>query len=229
MSGYSQDLETSASPEKVRSALIDFSERRPQLWPGIEPSLYEVYSIAETTADVREGNKVPGGKVWAVWSAGCVPARGGWILGVVHQTLSRLVATLSGPGHGVAGVKGFGCALLAAVLWLCGCASQGGPVTGHFGVVAGFVLTAPVCPVERIGQECPPRPVSGAAVVALDGDAVRGSTLTDSTGAFQLRLPDGRYVIRASNVGGYASTATEPVVISPTPVHITLVVDSGIR
>jgi hypothetical protein len=33
------DLETTASPEKVRTALIDFSERRPQLWPGIEPSL----------------------------------------------------------------------------------------------------------------------------------------------------------------------------------------------
>jgi hypothetical protein len=59
------DLETAASPEKVRTALIDFSERRPQLWPGIEPSLYEVYSVGETTADVREGNKVPGGKVWA--------------------------------------------------------------------------------------------------------------------------------------------------------------------
>lgn len=100
---------------------------------------------------------------------------------------------------------------------------------GHSGVVTGFVLTAPVCPVERIGQECQPRPVSGAAVVALDGDAVRGSTHTDSTGAFHLTLPGGRYVIRATNVGGYASTATELVGISDRPVHITLVVDSGIR
>ena len=59
------DLETIASPEKVRAALIDFSERRPRLWPGIEPSLYEVYSVGESTADVREGSKAPGGKVWA--------------------------------------------------------------------------------------------------------------------------------------------------------------------
>ncbi|GAB3276200.1 hypothetical protein GCM10027449_15360 [Sinomonas notoginsengisoli] len=57
------DLETTASPEKVRTALIDFSERRTQLWPG--RALYEVYSVGETTADVREGSKVPGGKVWA--------------------------------------------------------------------------------------------------------------------------------------------------------------------
>ncbi|MDQ6751822.1 MAG: hypothetical protein M3017_00030 [Actinomycetota bacterium] len=66
-------------------------------------------------------------------------------------------------------------------------------------------------------------------MVALDGDAVRGSTLTDSTGAFHLRLLEGRYVIRASNVGGYASTAAEQVVISDIPVQLTLVVDSGIR
>lgn len=112
--------------------------------------------------------------------------------------------------------------LAAAALLLCACTNQSGQVTG-------YVLTAPVCPVERIGQECPPRPVSGAAVVALDGDAVRGSTLTDSTGAFRLTLPDGRYVLRATNVGGYASTATREVIISDTPIHITLILDSGIR
>ena len=118
---------------------------------------------------------------------------------------------------------------MAALLWLCGCTSPSGPVTGHAGVVTGFVLTAPVCPVENIDLECPPRPVSGATVVALDGDAVQGSTQTDSTGAFRLTLPDGRYVIRATNVGGYTSTATELVAISDRAVHITLVVDSGIR
>lgn len=66
-------------------------------------------------------------------------------------------------------------------------------------------------------------------MVALDGNAIRGSTLTDSSGAFHLTLPDGRYAIRATNVGGYASTATEQVVISDAPVSVTLIVDSGIR
>lgn len=66
-------------------------------------------------------------------------------------------------------------------------------------------------------------------MVALDGDAVRGSTLTDSNGAFHLTLPDGRYLIRATNIGGYASTATEHVIISDSPVQITLILDSGIR
>lgn len=119
--------------------------------------------------------------------------------------------------------------LAAAALLLCGCSDESGQVAGHSGLVTGYVLTAPVCPVERVGQQCPPRPVSRAAVVALDGDGVRGSTLTDTAGAFSLTLPDGRYVIKATNVGGYASTASESVVVSDNPVHITLIVDSGIR
>jgi hypothetical protein len=127
-------------------------------------------------------------------------------------------------------VTRFGLALLAAIiLLLCACTNRSGQVTVHSGLVTGSVLTAPVCPVERVGQECPPRPVSRAAVVALEGDSVRGSTLTDTAGAFSLTLPDGRYVIRATNVGGYASTASESVVVSDNPVHITLTVDSGIR
>lgn len=117
----------------------------------------------------------------------------------------------------------------AALLPLCGCLNESGEGTRHSGLVTGYVLTAPVCPVERVGQDCPPRPVSGAAVVALEGDAVRGATHTGTAGAFSLVLPDGRYVIKATNVGGYASTATEQVTISGDRVNITLIVDSGIR
>ena len=60
------DVETSVSPERARAALLNFSDRRPEIWPGIEPSLYEVYSVAETAADVKEGSKMPGMSVWAV-------------------------------------------------------------------------------------------------------------------------------------------------------------------
>ncbi|MDQ4488927.1 hypothetical protein RBS60_01800 [Sinomonas sp. ASV486] len=59
------DLHTTAAPESVRSALLDFSPRRPELWPAIEPSLYEVYSVGATSAEIREGSKGPGGRVWA--------------------------------------------------------------------------------------------------------------------------------------------------------------------
>jgi len=59
------DVDTSLTPERVMAALLDFSSRRPEIWPGIEPSLYEVYSVGETSADIREGTKFPGMKIWA--------------------------------------------------------------------------------------------------------------------------------------------------------------------
>src|SRR5436305_11495282 len=60
------DLETAVAPERVRAALLDFSDRRPELWPGIEPSLYEVYSVGDTTAEIKEGSRMPGTSFWAV-------------------------------------------------------------------------------------------------------------------------------------------------------------------
>ena len=59
------DLETDVSPEQARAALLDFSPRRPQIWPGITPSLYEVYDVGDASADIKEGTKMPGGEFWA--------------------------------------------------------------------------------------------------------------------------------------------------------------------
>lgn len=59
------DVETKLPPERVREALLDFSARRPDLWPALEPSQYEVYEVRETSADVREGSKLPGLTIWA--------------------------------------------------------------------------------------------------------------------------------------------------------------------
>jgi hypothetical protein len=59
------DVETSASPERVRAALLDFSDRRPDVWPGIDAGLYEVYELGDTFADVKEGSRMPGMTVWA--------------------------------------------------------------------------------------------------------------------------------------------------------------------
>ena len=59
------DVETSLPPERVRELLLDFSERRPDIWPALERSLYEVYSVGETSADVKEGSRMPGMTVWA--------------------------------------------------------------------------------------------------------------------------------------------------------------------
>ena len=59
------DMDWPEPPERIREALLDFSPRRPERWPGIEPSLYEVYRVGSTNADIREGSRMPGGRIWA--------------------------------------------------------------------------------------------------------------------------------------------------------------------
>ena len=59
------ETQTSLSPEQVVAALTDFSQRRPQIWTGISPEHYVVYSVGETSADVREGTRQGPLNVWA--------------------------------------------------------------------------------------------------------------------------------------------------------------------
>jgi Polyketide cyclase / dehydrase and lipid transport len=63
MAKFIVGLDTAATPEQARAALIDFTDRRPEIWPGLSKRVYEVYEVGETSAIVREGNDRP--KVWA--------------------------------------------------------------------------------------------------------------------------------------------------------------------
>lgn len=118
----------------------------------------------------------------------------------------------------------------AAVLLITSCSSSHGqPVESVDGVVTGTVYSAPSCPLERANSPCPPRPVAGAAVVAFVGHRRRAATHTGGDGRFRLELSYGRYTIRATNVGPYASTASKTVDVSAVPISIEITVDSGIR
>ena len=46
MSKLEFEVETSLAPEKVKAALLDFSDRRPVIWPSLSSKQYEVYSGA---------------------------------------------------------------------------------------------------------------------------------------------------------------------------------------
>jgi len=119
----------------------------------------------------------------------------------------------------------------AAVLLAAGCASSAS-TSATTRTVVGRVLSAPSCPVQRAGVPCPPRPVAGASVEAIQTGDVAASTHTDGRGGFSLQLRPGRYVIRATNVGALATTAQRQVVVAAhkgPALVIRLVVDSGIR
>ena len=53
------DLRTDAAPDAVRAALLDFSKRRPERWPGLPADQYEIYDVGDTWAEIREGYRGP--------------------------------------------------------------------------------------------------------------------------------------------------------------------------
>jgi len=64
----------------------------------------------------------------------------------------------------------------------------------------------------------------------LDGAKVMVDGHTDQSGRFRLQAPSGRYVVRATNVGAYRSTASLPVTLNPgRTTTVSLQLDTGIR
>lgn len=122
-------------------------------------------------------------------------------------------------------------AAASGVVLLAASCAVGHPTMRGSGTLLGIVVSGPRCPgPERVDSPCPPGPVEGAVVAALSGRRVVASTKTDHGGRFRLALPPATYLIRATNVGGYLSTAEKPVVLSAgRSVSITLLLDTGIR
>jgi Polyketide cyclase / dehydrase and lipid transport len=58
------EVETALSPQRVRAGATDFSERRPQIWSGIDPEHFRVHALGDGTAEVTEGGREFGG-IWA--------------------------------------------------------------------------------------------------------------------------------------------------------------------
>lgn len=67
-------------------------------------------------------------------------------------------------------------------------------------------------------------------VQLLDGTRILADDLTDQHGRFRLQAPAGQFVVRATNVGAYRSTASHPVRLTPgTTTTVSLQLDTGIR
>jgi hypothetical protein len=66
MAKFELDFDTELSPDGVMDALLDFSDRRPDVWSDLAPDFYEVLSVGENEAKVKEGSILPGVKIWAL-------------------------------------------------------------------------------------------------------------------------------------------------------------------
>jgi hypothetical protein len=64
MAKLTYNAETAASPEAVIAAARDFTDRRPDLWPQLDRSYYEVHEVGEGHAVITEGTESMGG-IWA--------------------------------------------------------------------------------------------------------------------------------------------------------------------
>jgi hypothetical protein len=56
-------VDTPIATDAFRSALLDFTPNRPNLWKNLDPKLYKVHEVGDTWADVTEGASIAGG-VW---------------------------------------------------------------------------------------------------------------------------------------------------------------------
>jgi hypothetical protein len=121
-------------------------------------------------------------------------------------------------------------AALALILSLAvvACSRASGPSAsaGIFGVVRA----GPVCPVERAGSPCPPRPWSGT-VRATDADGNAFETRTDAEGNYALSVPAGSYTVVALTEAGTLPTGvpSDVVVAEDARTRLDLEVDTGIR
>ena len=57
------EVRSDVAPELIRQALLDFSDRRPEIWPQLDPKTYRVHCVADSSAEVTEGSPLP--KVWS--------------------------------------------------------------------------------------------------------------------------------------------------------------------
>jgi hypothetical protein len=96
-------------------------------------------------------------------------------------------------------------------------------------VVMGAVEAGPIRPVAIVGQPST-RPVAGAVVEAMDDGNVVAATTTDDAGCYELRVPPGTYLIRATAEGLYSKEPGKTVTVSPgETLTIRFVLDTGIR
>ena len=93
----------------------------------------------------------------------------------------------------------------------------------------GTVTAGPTCPVERVGEPCAPTPVA----LELTAHAARRTvarTRSAQDGNYTLRLPQGRYELRATTDAALPRCAPVTVtVVANRRVRTDITCDTGIR
>ncbi len=93
----------------------------------------------------------------------------------------------------------------------------------------GTVEAGPIRPVTMVGQPNT-RPVAGAVVEALRDSNVVAATTADDAGRYELRVPPGTCLIRATAKGLHSKEPGKTVTVSAgETLTVRFVLDTGIR
>ena len=123
--------------------------------------------------------------------------------------------------------------LALTILFVMGCSSgsqASGTLTGHVDI-------GPLQPVERVGVPQPtPSPAMYAAwrivVLSEDGKREIARGEIDSSGQYQIKLPDGKYMVTARpiNGAGLGGLQVHPVeILTGKTTQLDISIDTGIR
>jgi hypothetical protein len=125
-----------------------------------------------------------------------------------------------------------GTLLIAGMVLLSACGLSGGGAAQ--GTLTGTVEASPTCPVERVGQTCPPAPVPNRQVQILGAsNTVVATTTTDAHGHFSISLAAGAYVVKVAIVQGQIGlrqiSPGNVTIVAGQTTTITIMLDTGIR
>jgi hypothetical protein len=62
MARLEMDTDSTARPDQIIKGLLDFTDRRPDVWPGLKREEYKVFEVGDTWAEIREGTSK---SIWA--------------------------------------------------------------------------------------------------------------------------------------------------------------------
>jgi hypothetical protein len=129
-------------------------------------------------------------------------------------------------------------AVAAAFVVLASCAKESTPRTTHTPTptaahrltgngIRGTVTAGPSCPVQRIDEPCPDKPVRHAKVTAR-GTTTK-STQTDPKGSFSMSLPPGTYDVSAETSSVASCELERVTVYRNVYTQVPISCDTGIR
>ncbi len=96
--------------------------------------------------------------------------------------------------------------------------------------IFGVVSAGPTCPVERVGNPCPPRPVSGTVDVRTGAGGVVATTRTDSKGRYSVSVKPGTYLLTVLTGSVFPRCPSRTVnITSKASVQADINCDTGIR